>query len=64
MTKEEFLNKVNYAIDKYHGKLTVFYENIPLKTILLHKNVNYNEENEKLANEIALKSQKAKELII
>lgn len=64
MEKQDFLKRVSYAIDRYHGKLTVFYENIPLKTILLHKNMDYNEKNEKLANEIALKSQKAKELII
>jgi len=64
MEKQEFLKDVSYAIDRMRGKMTVFYKNKPLKTILLHKNVNYNEENEKLANEIALKSQKAKELII
>lgn len=64
MTKVEFLKDVSYAIDRYHGKLTVFYENIPLKTVLLHKNMDYNEKNERLANKIALESQKAKELIV
>ena len=64
MEKQDFLKRVSYAIDRYHGKLTVFYENIPLKTVLLHKNMDYNEKNERLANKIALESQKAKELII
>lgn len=64
MEKQDFLKRVSYAIDRYHGKLTVFYENIPLKTVLLHKNMDYNEKNERLANKIALESQKAKELIV
>lgn len=63
MTEETFLKKVSYAIDRYNGKLTVFYEKTPLKTILLHKNMDYNEENKKLSIEIALKSNKAKQLI-
>ena len=64
MTEETFLKKVSYAIDRYNGKLTVFYKNKPLKTILLHKNMDYNDKNQKLAEKIALESQKAKELII
>ena len=64
MREETYLKDVSYAIDRMHGKMTVFYKDKALKTILLHKNMDYNEKNEKLANEIALKSQKAKELII
>lgn len=64
MEKQEFLKDVSYAIDRMRGKMTVFYKNKPLKTILLHKNMDYNEKNEKLAKEIALKSDKSKELII
>ena len=55
---------MNYAIDRMRGKMTVFYKNKPLKTILLHKNMDYNDKNQELANKIALESQKAKKLII
>lgn len=64
MGKQEFLRDVSYAIDRMRGKMTVFYKNKPLKTILLHKNMDYNEKNERLAEKIALESQKAKELIV
>ena len=37
MTKVEFLKDVSYAIDRMRGKMTIFYKNKPLKTILLHK---------------------------
>lgn len=45
MTKEEFLKDVSYAIDRMRGKMTIFYKNKPLKTILLHKNMDYNDKN-------------------
>lgn len=64
MTKVEFLKDVSYAIDRMRGKMTIFYKNKPLKTILLHKNMDYNDKNQKLAEKIALESQEAKELII
>lgn len=63
MEKQEFLRDVSYAIDKMRGKMTVFYKNKPLKTILLHKNMDYNDKNQELANKIALESKTAKELL-
>lgn len=63
MEKQEFLKDVSYAIDKMRGKMTVFYKNKPLKTILLHKNIDYNDKNQELANKIALESKTAKELL-
>lgn len=63
MEKQEFLKDVSYAIDKMRGKMTVFYKNKPLKTILLHKNMDYNDKNQELANKIALESKTAKELL-
>jgi hypothetical protein len=63
MREEKFLYFVNYAIDKYNGKMTVFYKDKPLKTIIIHKNMNYNPENEELAYQIALESDLAKDLI-
>jgi hypothetical protein len=63
MTKVEFLKDVSYAIDRMRGKMTVFYKNKPLKTILLHKNMDYNDKNQELANKIALESKTAKELL-
>jgi len=50
--KEE---EVQYAIDRYHGKMTVYYNNKVVKTVILHKNMDYNEENQKLAEEIVKK---------
>lgn len=64
MREKTFLQNVSYAIDRMRGKMTIFYKNKPLKTILLHKNMDYNEKNQKLAEKIALESQKAKELIV
>lgn len=49
MEKQEFLKDVSYAIDRMRGKMTIFYKNKPLKTILLHKNMDYNDKNQKLA---------------
>ena len=63
MKEETFLKNVNYAIDRMRGKMTVFYKNKPLKTILLHKNMDYNDKNQELANKIALESKTAKELL-
>jgi hypothetical protein len=63
MEKQEFLRDVSYAIDKMRGKMTVFYKNKPLKTILLHKNMDYNDKNQELANKIAFESKTAKELL-
>ena len=63
MREENFLKNVNYAIDRMRGKMTVFYKNKPLKTILLHKNMDYNDKNQELANKIALESKIAKELL-
>lgn len=63
MTKVEFLKDVSYAIDRMRGKMTIFYKNKPLKTIIIHKNMTYNPENEELAHQIALQSDIAKELV-
>lgn len=63
MTKVEFLKDVSYAIDRMRGKMTIFYKNKPLKTILLHKNMSYNTQNEELAHKIALESDLAKDLV-
>ncbi len=63
MKEETFLKNVNYAIDRMRGKMTVFYKNKPLKTILLHKNMSYNTQNEELAHKIALESDLAKDLV-
>jgi len=63
MEKQEFLKDVSYAIDRMRGKMTVFYKNKPLKTILLHKNMDYNDKNQELANKIALESKTVKELL-
>lgn len=63
MEKQEFLKDVSYAIDRMRGKMTVFYKNKPLKTILLHKNMDYNDKNQELANKIALESKTTKELL-
>ena len=63
MEKQEFLKDVSYAIDRMRGKMTVFYKNKPLKTILLHKNMDYNDKNQELANKVALESKTAKELL-
>lgn len=63
MKEETFLKNVSYAIDKTNGKMTVFYKDKPLKTILINKNMSYNPENEELAHKIALESDLAKDLI-
>ena len=63
MREENFLKDVSYAIDRMHGKMTVFYKDKALKTIIIHKNMTYNPENEELANQIALESELGKDLI-
>jgi len=63
MREENFLKNVNYAIDRYNGKMTVFYKNKTLKTINIIKNMSYNTQNEELAHQIALESDLAKDLI-
>lgn len=63
MREENFLKDVSYAIDRMHGKMTVFYKDKALKTIIIHKNMTYNTENEELANQIALESELGKDLI-
>lgn len=63
MREETFLQNVSYAIDRMHGKMTVFYKDKPLKTILIKKNMSYNPENEELAHKIALESDLAKDLV-
>lgn len=63
MREENFLKDVSYAIDKMHGKMTVFYKDKALKTIIIHKNMTYNTENEELANQIAFESELGKDLI-
>ena len=63
MREEKFLYHVSYAIDKMHVKMTVFYKDKALKTILIHKNMSYNPQNEELAHKIALESDLAKDLV-
>lgn len=63
MREEKFLYHVSYAIDKMHGKMTVFYKDKALKTINIIKNMTYNTQNEELAHQIALESDLAKDLI-
>lgn len=63
MKEETFLKNVSYAIDRMHGKMTVFYKDKALKTIIIHKNMTYNPENEELANQIALGSELGKDLV-
>lgn len=63
MKEETFLKNVSYAIDRMHGKMTVFYKNKALKTIIIHKNMTYNPENEEIAHKIALESELGKDLV-
>lgn len=63
MREEKFLYHVSYAIDKMHNKMTVFYKDKALKTIIIHKNMSYNTQNEELAHKIALESDLAKDLV-
>jgi len=63
MREKTFLQNVSYAIDRMHGKMTIFYKDKPLKTIIIHKNMTYNPENEELAHQIALESELGKDLV-
>jgi len=63
MKEETFLKNVSYAIDRMHGKMTVFYKDKALKTFIIHKNMTYNPENEELAHQIALESELGKDLV-
>lgn len=63
MKEETFLKNVSYAIDRMHGKMTVFYKDKALKTIIIHKNMSYNPENEELAHQIAINSEMGKDLV-
>ena len=63
MKEEKFLYFVNYKIDKENKTLSIFYKNILLDVIKIHKNMSYNPQNEELAYQIALKSELAKNLI-
>ena len=63
MKEEKFLYFVNYKIDKENKTLSIFYKDILLDVIKIHKNMSYNPQNEELANQIALRSELAKNLI-
>ena len=63
MKEDEFLYFVNYKIDKENKTLSIFYKDMLLDVIKIHKNMSYNPQNEELANQIALKSELSKNLI-
>ena len=63
MKEDEFLYFINYKIDKENKTLSIFYKDILLDVIKIHKNMSYNPQNEELANQIALKSELSKNLI-
>ena len=63
MKEEKFLYFVNYKIDKENKTLSIFYKDMLLDVIKIHKNMSYNTQNEELANQIALRSELAKNLI-
>ena len=63
MKEDEFLYFINYKIDKENKTLSIFYKDILLDVIKIHKNMSYNPQNEELANQIALESDLAKDLI-
>lgn len=63
MKEEKFLYFVNYKIDKENKTLSIFYKDILLDVIKIHKNMSYNPQNEELVHQIALKSELAKDLI-
>ena len=43
--------------------MTIFYKDEPLKTIVIHKNMDYNDESQELANQIALETKLGKDLV-
>lgn len=63
MKEEKFLYFVNYKIDKENKTLSIFYKDILLDVIKIHKNISYNPKNEELAHKIALESDLAKDLV-
>ena len=63
MKEEKFLYFVNYKIDKENKTLSIFYKDILLDVIKIHKNMSYDPQNEELAHQIALQSDLAKDLI-
>lgn len=63
MKEEKFLYFVNYKIDKENKTLSIFYKDMLLDVIKIHKNMSYNPQNEELVHQIALKSELAKDLI-
>ncbi len=63
MKEEKFLYFVNYKIDKENKTLSIFYKDILLDVIKIHKNMSYNPQNEELVHQIALRSELAKDLI-
>ena len=54
---------INYKIDKENKTLSIFYKDMLLDVIKIHKNMSYNPQNEELAHQIALKSELSKNLI-
>lgn len=63
MKEEKFLYFVNYKINKENKTLSIFYKDMLLDVIKIHKNMSYNPQNEELVHQIALKSELAKDLI-
>ena len=63
MKEDEFLYFVNYKIDKENKTLSIFYKDMLLDVIKIHKNMSYNPQNEELVHQIALRSELAKDLI-
>ena len=63
MKEEKFLYFVNYKIDKENKTLSIFYKDMLLDVIKIHKNMSYNPQNEELVHQIALRSELAKDLI-
>ena len=63
MKEDEFLYFINYKINKENKTLSIFYKDMLLDVIKIHKNMSYNPQNEELAHQIALKSDLAKDLI-
>ena len=63
MKEDEFLYFINYKIDKGNKTLSIFYKDMLLDVIKIHKNMSYNPQNEELAHQIALKSELSKNLI-
>ncbi len=63
MKEDEFLYFINYKINKENKTLSIFYKDILLDVIKIHKNMSYNPQNEELAHKIALESDLAKDLV-